>query len=273
VFVFGLALSLSMECVQFYEPRRVASLSDVYANAAGALAGALAALELRRVRQPFVIALLGCWIGYRLFPYGSPDSSQLSLIDLCRYTAAWPAIGALLESLTGLHRSRWLIGMFAGTLWLTRMLVTGALPSPAELLGGALGCLLWALASLAPDKASYRKRAALAAMLLTVVVILQSLEPFKFSAAAQPFRWVPFRQFMIGSLAMAPLVLFGKAFTYGSLVWLWVRAGSPWGLATAACGVLVLCLLLIQTHLPARPAEITDAVILLMAAAFLRLVR
>src|SRR5262249_6153948 len=39
VFAFGLALSLSMECVQFYEPRRVASLSDVYANAAGALAG------------------------------------------------------------------------------------------------------------------------------------------------------------------------------------------------------------------------------------------
>jgi len=99
------------------------------------------------------------------------------------------------------------------------------------------------------------------------------LQPFRFSTSARPFGWVPFRGFLQGSLAVNVQSFLEKAFTYGALVWLAVRAGCSWRLAALVGGALVLCLRLAQVYIPERSAEITDTLILLMAAAMMRILR
>ena len=102
-------------------------------------------------------------------------------------------------------------------------------------------------------------------------VIVQSLDPFHFSATARPFGWIPFRSFMFGSIATNVSSFFEKAFTYGALTWLFVRAGCSLRTATLLGGSLVLCLRLEQVYLPRRSAEITDVFMLMILAAMMKL--
>ncbi|HLW75688.1 MAG TPA: VanZ family protein, partial [Bryobacteraceae bacterium] len=68
--VLGFALSMSMEMTQFYDPGRVPQMADVYANTAGAIAGAGFALLLPRkpMREPFAMLMVAVWAGYEMFP-------------------------------------------------------------------------------------------------------------------------------------------------------------------------------------------------------------
>jgi len=67
------------------------------------------------------------------------------------------------------------------------------------------------------------------------------------------------------------LSFFEKAFTYGTLTWLLVRAGCSLRTATVLGGLLVLCLRMEQVYLPGRSAEITDVLILVILAAMMKL--
>ena len=100
--------------------------------------------------------------------------------------------------------------------------------------------------------------------LFVVLVIVQALEPFRFTATARPFTWVPFRSFIYGSLVLNVQSFLEKTFLYGSLVWLAMRAGISWRKAVLACGALVFGLRLLQVYIPDRSAEISDVIILLV---------
>jgi VanZ family protein len=98
-FAAGIALSTFIELIQFYDAGRYSNMSDIYVNGAGSLFGAIAALgsrnfrtsKLERFLQPDgAIILLGCWLGYRLFPYAP-------VINLHKY---WDAIKPLLQPRT-----------------------------------------------------------------------------------------------------------------------------------------------------------------------------
>jgi len=103
------------------------------------------------------------------------------------------------------------------------------------------------------------------------LVIVQTLEPFRFSATARPFTWVPFRGFIYGSLSLNVQSFLEKTFLYGSLVWLAMRAGVSWRKAVLACGGLVFGLRLLQVYLPDRSAEISDVIILLVVGSVIGL--
>jgi hypothetical protein len=227
-----------------------------------------------------VALLVLCWLGYRLFPYVPVIDlhkywhavrpvlrvQSLPLLDLYRHTVIWLAVALLLEALFESPFHRWILALLVPAVWLARIVIGEIILSPAELAGGALAAAIWT-----GFIYRLRGRVGVIAILFTSTIALQALEPFRFSASARPFGWVPFRGFLQGSLAANTQSFLEKAFSYGTLVWLAVRAGWPWGLATLAGAALVLGLRLVQVYIPGRSAEITDTLILLMAAGVMRL--
>src|SRR5258706_10417819 len=207
----GCALSFAIETAQFYDAGRDQGMADVYMNTAGTLLGAIAGAVLTqplhlpvigRVEwHPFVFLLLACWLGFRLFPYipsidphaywHSLRLRPISLLDLYRQSVTWLFIALLLEAILGTARSRAVLAALVPVLLLLRAAVIDTILSSAEVVGGALGALLWvALVS------RLRIRAQLVTALFVGNVVLQALEPFKFTSATHPFGWIPFRSVM-----------------------------------------------------------------------------
>lgn len=290
VILAGSALSVSIELTQFYVVGRVTALADVYSDTAGVLLGAAVSSALFRRRpwtrigttelRPFVILLLSCWLGYKLFPYVPTIdlhkywiavkplmvSPSLSALGLYRQTVIWLVAAMLLEALLGTVRSREALPILFLMALIARTLVVDAVLSPAEVLGGVIAVPVWsALLS------RMRIGASLVAISFVGVVVIQALEPYHFSAAALPFGSVPFHGFMQGSVKVNVRSFFEKVFTYGALIWLITRAGCSLSAATGIGSVLVLGLRLSQVFLPGRSAEITDVIMLLILAVVMKM--
>jgi hypothetical protein len=269
-------------------------MADVYANTAGALAGALGALWLKRdlvpgahvavlrqeiVWRPFAILLIACWLGNRLFPYFPADDFRAHLsslrtlagapgpLDLYEQSVYWLAAAVILESIWGAGKSRITLAVMIAVVAMARLFLIGGTISSAEIAGAVVAIFAWAAMS------RLRRRAAIVAMLFVALVILQALDPFHFLAAPRQFGWIPFASFIDGPRENGVRFFFEKAFTYGTLVWLPVRAGVSFPIATIAGAALVFCLRLAQVFLPGRTAEITDAVMVLMMAGLMYLLR
>jgi VanZ family protein len=286
----GWMLSTAIELTQFYDRGRVSSLSDVYANGAGTGLGAIAGVILQHkfrlpaignARQhPFVVVLLACFLGYRLFPYVPTIdlhkywqavkpllvAPRLPAQALYRHTVNWLAIAVLLEAVAGAARSRLVFILFIPAVLFARILIIDIALSPAEVAGGLIAGLAWI-----GILSRLRAGVILITLMLVGSVIVQSLDPFHFSATARAFGWIPFRSFLSGSIGANGASFFEKAFTYGALTWLLVRAGCSLRTATLLGGSLVLCLRLEQVYLPGRSAEITDVLLLVMLAAMMML--
>jgi glycopeptide antibiotics resistance protein len=263
----GFALSLFVELAQFYDMGRFQQISDIFANTLGALLGAAGAVAARRrVSSVYLALLLVCWFGSRWYP-ASPavPFPSIEALDLFRYFVSWLAAGLMMESLWGTARSRVALPLsVAGTLLVRAFAVY---VEPSEIAGGAMAALLWSGVLW-----RIRARPEIAAALSVVLVVLLALAPFHFSATPRAFSWVPFRSFLEAGSETAIRVFFEKAFFYGGMIWLLVLSGFSAG-AAAACGaILVFGVRLMQVYLPGRSAEITDAVLLLMLAAMMKLI-
>jgi glycopeptide antibiotics resistance protein len=263
----GFALSLLVELLQFYDMGRYQEISDICSNTVGALLGAAAAAALgRRLRSVDLALLLFCWFGSRCYPASPPaPGSSIPALDLFRFFTAWLVVGLMMEDLFGRTRSRVMLPLFLVAVVLLRALVVFV--EPAEIAGGAAAALLW-------SSALWRvhARAKIAAALFVTLIVLLALAPFHFSTTARAFSWVPFRSFLAAGTETAIRVFFEKAFLYGGMVWLIVRAGFSIGSATAFGAMLVFGLRILQVYLPGRSAEITDAILLLMLAAMMKLI-
>jgi VanZ family protein len=284
------ALSVFVELVQYYDVSRATRLVDVYANAAGAFIGAstavvlsltrLSLLDVAVSRNRYVLTMVACWLAARLFPYvPSIDlakykhalkplifSPALPLIPLWGHFAMGLAISALIGELLGIAKSRLAAPACLLGVICIRVSLAGVTLSPPEVVGslGAAVCWTFVISYL-------RWRMALIAVLLASSIALQSLQPFTFLAAPRPFGWIPFRGFLAGSLTTNLVSFVEKAALYGSLVWLVVRTGRGVFLSTAVSAAFVLVLRFCQVFLPARSAEITDAIMVLMLGALMAL--
>jgi VanZ like family len=289
--LLGAGLSVCMELAQFYLPDRYTSMSDVYANTAGTLLGAIVGLVVRaeaslpalraRAWHPFPLLLVTSWLGYRLFPFVPVidlhkywnalkpvvTAPAFSGLDLYCHAVIWLAIGLLFESLFGMARGRLLLLLFVPALLFARVLIVGKILSPSEVAGAVIAAAIWCAGLW-----RVRARAPIVAILFATVVVLRALEPFQFSAMARPFGWIPFFSLLQASPVAGVLSFFEKVFMYGALIWLTVRAGCSLAIAAAFDGVLVLCLKIAQLYLP-RSAEITDIIILLALAAVMSLMK
>jgi VanZ family protein len=285
----GGLLSVSMEVLQYHIEGRHATMSDVYADTLGALLGATAAALSRGFSRSSssviwngpALLLLACWVGYRLYPYVPVIDlhkywdavkpllavPELSGVDLYTHAAYWLTIGVLLEGLPKAAQSRFSLMIFFPGLIFGRILIAGIVLSPDEIGGGVLAVCLWTFWLW-----RLQNRVAFVAGVLAGSIIVQALEPFRFSATPRPFGWIPFRSLIRGSPVAAVLSFFEKMFAYGSLVWLVNRAGVRWGRATFWSAVLVMALRQTQTYIPGRSAEVTDVLLLLIVASIMWLV-
>jgi VanZ family protein len=267
----GFTLSLAVELVQFYDIGRFQELTDIYSNTLGSLLGAAAAAAARRwVSSPYLFLILACWMGYRWYPASPPAPLAslwilpIPLLDLFRFFAAWLAVGLMIESLFGESRSRMALPVFLAVSLLVRALTAEV--EPAEIAAGAAAAMVW-------SGVLWRlpARARIVAALFVVLIALLALAPFHFSTPVRAFGWVPFRSFLEAESGGAIRSFFEKAFLYGGMMWLLVRAGSSVGAAAAFGATLVFALRLIQVYLPGRSAEITDTILVLIFAAMLKL--
>ena len=286
VTLVGAALSTSMELLQFYDTDRVTSLWDVASNTIGTALGASAAVlvgagpsvpVLRQITaNPVPSLLLIAMLGYRLVPY-------VPVIDLhkywtalkpllsgplptpgevFRYFALWVTASELLAEIFGTALSLLLAPLLVGFVLAAKIAIYASVLTRAELAGAGLAVLVaWPILHRSPG------RAATVAVLLLVSVVIERLEPFAFRPeAARPFGWFPFRSFLGGSLLVNTAAFCEKVFSYGSLLWMWQRAGPrPWAAVLLVASIL-LATSFAQTMLPGRSAEITDTVLVLFVA-------
>jgi hypothetical protein len=191
---------------------------------------------------------------------------ELAPLALYRYTVIWMTLGLLWEAVAGTTRGRILYLLFVPAVWVARIVIVDAVLSPAEVVGGLLAIALWA------GMSRFSGRVVIVGALLTVLLVLESLAPFRFSSVARSFQWIPFYSFMHGSIITNVLAFFEKAFLYGSWVWVMHRAGVPLGITGTVGALLLLGLRLAQVYLPGRSAEVTDMVILLALTGLMELI-
>jgi VanZ family protein len=284
----GAALSCAMELLQFYVPGRETSMGDVYANALGAAAGAVAGRVLgTRSRWPLLANLaadppamlvLGAWFGARCYPY-VPDedlhkywravrgillAQNLDPLDLPRYAAAWLAIAAIVDRVYGVRRWLLVFPFLLGCEWLARVLMHGSDLKFSDIAGGGGAFLAWAIVlRWLPG------RMGAAGVALLAVIVMLRLEPFTFGAPQRAFGWIPFLSLMEGSMNVAIPTFMEKIFFYGAAVYLLWRGLLPLALASALVAILLFATSWMEMFLPDRSAEITDALLaVVMGVAF-----
>lgn len=286
----GVALSVTVELVQYFDVDRITSATDVYGNSLGTIAGSLCFAGLSAVpishfigvnREPIPIALVVFWAGYRFYPYVpttdvhrywvavSPVLYQprINIAGLARHAAVWTTL-LYLERLILRMKIKSLLDFITIALALVlRIMLIDAPLSGAEI-GGAMAApvLSRILQLLEP-----RQQAAVLVAGLWSVTLIGRLQPFQFQLPAQDFGLLPFRSLLAGSIDVAVPTICEKTFLYGSVLFLLDMAGCRRFVAAVAVSGSLFATSWLETWLPGRSAEITDAAMALLIAAAMAL--
>ncbi len=271
--VFGPLLSVALEAAQVYVPGRDPNIWDVAANSLGTLLGIAARQLARRSRWVFpdvgALVVAAAWPLSRVIPLQPPAfrmdawkatlqpllGGGLSPLDTFQHTVMWLAFARLAGTATGL---RW-VALPAFVLVEIGRVMAGRFIGWAEILGGMV-----ALALL-----PFWRSTALLAVLAGVAIAVEELRPFVWADGNAPFNWMPFHGFLHGSVETNVISMLQKSFAYGAAIWLAWRAGVPLAAASVGCALALLALEALQTHIPARHPEVSDALIALaLGAAF-----
>jgi VanZ family protein len=280
----GLVLCTAIELAQYFEADRLDSMSDVYFNTLGSALGAITAVligDLSRylrlaadiAAKPMPVLLLVGMLGYHLYPYVPTIdlhkywhalrplilAPHLPTYDVLRYFALWLTTSCLIGSIVGFERSRIGVPLFMALVFAAKVAIIDLIVTPAETIGAVMALSLWIVVG-------RRTRLAmlLTAVVLCVSIVLGRLQPFQFLAEARAFGWMPFFSFFYGSTSIATMAMLEKFFLYGSLIWLIAEALLPLWLATLLVASLLFATSVVETHLPGRSAEITDAIMALI---------
>lgn len=291
--IFGMALSTSVEVLQYYDAGRVTNASDIYLNTIGTVFGAGLALLAKKTqshrirlklepRDPIAGLLLLAMFSSKLYPYVPTidvhkywhalkpvlTHPNLSTYALLQHLSLWLAASYLMAQAIGPTLSRSGILLFAALMFGAKILIVNQSLSCADLAGAALAITLWLLVL------QHRAWAAVAvAGVLAVSIIVERLAPFHFAVRPSPFQWMPFLALLQGSLAANIQAFLGKIFLYGSLIWIANAAGLRLWLAASITASVLFLTSIAETHLPGRSAEITDALMALMLGAGLAAIR
>jgi VanZ family protein len=288
----GAMLSSGVELLQYYDPGRVTSASDVYANVSGTTVGAVLGLLLRGdvhaplIREiqsrPLPALLLTSWLGYRLYPYVPTVNihkywdalkplvlhPKFTLYDSFRYTVMWLTVAALLEAILGQRRSRWILPLLAAGVIFGKIAIISHVVAPDEIVGIGAGFAIW----LALLDQPARRRSLLVILPLFAFVLMWRLEPFQLGPTTRPFGWIPFYSLFHGSIEINMQTYFVKVFYYGSLVWLVAEAGLPIWVSGLVVAAFLLTVSSAEMYLPGRSAEVTDAIMALLIACLASLI-
>lgn len=285
-------LTTMVEVGQIFVPGRVPSGWDLTLNAAGGAAGAIAGVVLGigrggrglawglvrpRLADGGAALLLAGWLGYRLYPFVPAidrgewvqslapllSATSIDIGRVLRLGGLWLMAARLLEAAVPWGRGRWVQALvLLGTPAAAVPIVDRAL-TPEELLAAVLALPAWWLLR------RWRRSDAVLLAVMLAAVVAEGMAPYRL-AAAKPFGWLPFGAVLHGQYAAGLQAVMLKLFLYGGLVWLAVRVGVRWTMATLGVVALALAIGMVQTHLPGRSAEVTDAVLAFGTALALR---
>jgi VanZ family protein len=294
----GAAISLCVEMSQWFIVSRVASLADVTTNTTGAALGCSLGLAVRAhaavldrsdsirfTHDPLGAGLLLAWLGSFLpvwLPRFAPGQWPAEWADrvaagfpgwqpVAMQALGWLIAGALLRSLTRPALVWPVMAALALGALTIRFTWFAHFAGNAELIGGALALIAWPVAARLSTGALVRL---LAASLLGGL-IYRGLAPFTFGPWRHDFHWVPFTDLVshLGSTGFNLPLLSGKAFTYGTLVWLVVAAGGR--ALRSGCLVAAILFAIELAQLGSPPGEhvatMTDPAIALCAGFVLML--
>ncbi len=292
VIIGGGAFSMALELAQYFVGGRVTAATDVYANVLGTTAGAVA-MTIFRINSRFLLIdqllanlvptlVVASWAAYRLYPYIPTIDlhkywnalkpvilfPSLTSYDLYRHTVIWLTLFALIEGIVGKRRSKVFSPLFAAGIFCAKVVIVDAALSVAELAGAGVALCVW------PVLAFGRTwRNALLAFLFGVYVITHRLEPFRFLPFGHDFGWMPFASFMTGSLNVNTMSFLEKFFLYGGWLFLLTEARLSLRFSTLFVVAILFATSWLETYLPGRSAEITDAVMGLLIAVVFALLR
>ncbi len=229
-------------------------------------------------RQITALLLLS-FIAYELFPYVPTLDLHaywraikpvvihptVHAFDVASYAVIWIVVAALLADLTGRGRSRWLIVAAMIAVISAKILITHNRLSLSELVSLPIVGVAWQLLSRLPRRSVGTPSGSAAGRSDPG----RSTAALRLGVHGHELGWAPFFSILHGSMAANTQALANKVFLYSSLIWLITVSGRRHLTAGAlvAAGLFVTSML--ETHLPGRSAEITDAVIALGAAAVL----
>jgi len=283
VAVTGAVLSVTVELAQYFDVGRVTSASDVCGNLLGTVAGSLCFAGLSGSfpvspcvdmnPKPVPIALIAFWAGYRFYPYVpttdvhrywiavSPVFYQFSanIIDVAHHTAVWMMLFFL--NIIKIKTRKWI---YITILFLIvfRVILIDIPLSLSEIMGAVAAAFLSQfLRMLRP-----RQQAIILFVGLWSITIIERLQPFQWQPTARDFGWLPFRSLLAGSIDVAVPTFCEKTFLYGSLLFLLGEAGCGAIAATMTVSGSLFATSWLETRLPGRSAEITDAVMALLLA-------
>jgi hypothetical protein len=128
-----------------------------------------------------------------------------------------------------------------------------------ELLGAIVALAIFSLTGKA-------LRAQIALGMLGSGILLRELSPFHLLTRPQPFNWIPFAPTFSSGRDTSVVIIAGKAFDYGALVWLLRRVGTPFWPGAIATAAGLMALEWFQRLLPGRTPESTDAALTLVMA-------
>ncbi len=285
----GLFMELVLQWSHLFIYTRVPCMATVVAATLGILLGSVTG-RLDRLRflggqraselwlsAPFVIGC--CWIISRIVPViPYPHLSDLihSIKDLFLFpgvsfhgfaqaSVAWILFFHMISS----SQQRTLKTFHCmGTVFTTFLLVVmvdGRMETVSTAAGGIFAILIWK----AGLKGSPR-RAQLLLVLLWLMLTVDGLWPFHFSAGTGDFTLLPFDGFLSNPVLTSTIALFEKLFFLGSLVWLMEETGKPWKQSTLFVLVWASLLETVQLCLPGQTVETTDPVILLSATLWIK---
>ena len=281
----GSALSACIEIFQFYERTRYSSAADWLCNTLGALAGAALALVFQRRLEALTsgaerrgagagLLLATCWMGaqlYPLLPYFTTArigaswthlmATRFSWVEIIAGAAGWFVFGLALRAVWGKLPWAWLaLTMFAVPL---RLVIADRVVTRSDIAAALAGLALWCL-----TRDSVRE--GVGWLLLLAAIVLRELAPFHFGPA-HPFSWRPFGATMAAEHGPGISVILRKAFEYGAMVWLLTAGKLRYRTAAIVVAVALAGMELLQTRMPGRQPEITDSVLALLMALFLRM--
>ena len=278
--LIGASFSASMEFLQAYLPGRTCSLADLLTNTLGTACGAYLAVEFResiqrlrgfgRKRPNSAALLLLClYACYRLYPFlpilsrthlfrgltGLVHPASISWVEIWMQAAEWIAFSAILESILQRLRLVWfLVALCALPIQLQLL---DRMPKFEDFAGAALAILLFA-------RIAKNRRMPIAALILGSAILLRELSPFHLLSRPQPFYWMPFTGAFESGRDTSVVIIAGKAFDYGALIWLCRKLKMPPLPSAALFAAALLLLEWFQRLLPGRTPESTDAVLALL---------
>ena len=291
----GSLLSFGVEYLQALLPMRVPSFHDWGWNTLGTFGGAvvhrqLAALGpwIRRTATRLVgdgpvprlgVAVVGVWAAGQLFPFvPSPDVGNLRaglrpVWHVLRGSASFEPSRALGYALAILglsiilsaalrpeyRRRRLFVCAFFFCVLLAKVPVVRQQLSLEALAGAALAFLVVGFLR-EPERAS-----GLACAAIVGAVVLDQLRPGGGAAGVATFNWIPFRAHLVNDLTGIEDVL-DTVWPFLAFGYLAIRAqpSRPQRVAAGGIGVVFLSVLLLewlQTFVPGRSPDVTDAII------------